>query len=83
MPQTNKQPLQHKTTLSGQVYRYDPDGDAITAQLVSRPSNGTLMLNPDGTFIYTPNEQYVGPDSFSVAWSDGTANSDIATASNE
>jgi sugar lactone lactonase YvrE len=44
----------HDRELTGSVYGYDPDGDAITAQLVSGPTNGTLTLNPDGTFTYTP-----------------------------
>jgi hypothetical protein len=43
----------HDRELTGSVYGYDPDGDAITAQLVSGPTNGTLTLNPDGTFTYT------------------------------
>jgi hypothetical protein len=36
----------HDRELTGSVYGYDPDGDAITAQLVSGPTNGTLTLNP-------------------------------------
>ena len=28
----------------------DPDGDALSAVLVSGPSNGTLTLNADGSF---------------------------------
>ena len=35
---------------------WDPEGSAITASLVSGPSNGTLSsLQADGTFTYTPN----------------------------
>jgi hypothetical protein len=69
----------HDRELVGQLYGYDPDGDAITAQLVSGPSNGTLTLNPDGTFTYTPNTHYVGPDSFTYTWSDGLEGSNIGT----
>jgi len=37
----------------------------LTAALVSGPSNGTLTLNANGSFIYTPNTGFTGPsDSF-------------------
>ncbi|HEX8200990.1 MAG TPA: Ig-like domain-containing protein, partial [Isosphaeraceae bacterium] len=32
----------------------DGDGDRLTAVLVTPPSLGTLALNPDGSFTYTP-----------------------------
>jgi hypothetical protein len=54
----------HDRELVGQLYGYDADGDAMTAQLVSGPTNGTLTLNPDGSFTYIPNTHYVGRDSF-------------------
>jgi len=69
----------HDRELVGELYGYDPDGDPITAQLVSGPTNGTLTLNPDGTFTYNPNTHYVGPDSFTYTWSDGIAASEPAT----
>jgi hypothetical protein len=69
----------HDHELTGSVYGYDPDGDPITAQLVSGPTNGTLTLNPDGTFTYTPNTHYVGPDSFTYTWSDGLTSGNTAT----
>jgi hypothetical protein len=40
------------------------DGGATTAQLVSGPSNGTLTLNPNGTFNYSPNTDFEGVDQF-------------------
>ena len=43
----------------------DPDGDALTAGLASGPANGTLALNGNGSFSYTPNANFNGTDSFS------------------
>jgi len=71
----------HDRQLTGSVYGYDPDGDPITAQLVSGPTNGTLTLNPDGTFTYIPNTHYVGPDSFTYTWSDVLTPGNTATIS--
>lgn len=42
----------------------DPEGNACQAVLVSGPSNGTLTLRDDGAFDYTPNQNFVGSDSF-------------------
>lgn len=53
----------------------DADNDSLTAVLASNPTNGTLVLNPEGTFTYTPNPNFSGTDSFSYRTSDGTANS--------
>ena len=39
----------------------DPDGDAITASLVTGPANGSVTLNADGSFTYTPNQDFNGP----------------------
>ena len=58
----------------------DPDGDALTAALVSGPSHGSLTLNSDGSFTYQPNEDFVGQDSFSYTASDGSPDSGLATA---
>src|SRR5919112_680356 len=58
----------------------DPDGDTMTAQLATGPSHGTLTLNSDGAFSYTPNADYNGVDSFTYKASDGTADSNVATA---
>ncbi|WPU97007.1 MBG domain-containing protein [Mucilaginibacter sabulilitoris] len=41
----------------------DPDGNALTASLVTAPVNGTVVLNADGSFTYTPNNNYAGSDS--------------------
>jgi VCBS repeat-containing protein len=56
----------------------DADGDALTAALVSGPGNGTLLLNGDGSFTYTPNANFNGTDGFTYSAGDG-ALSDTAT----
>jgi VCBS repeat-containing protein len=57
----------------------DADGSALTAALVAAPSRGALTLNPDGSFTYQPNEDFVGADSFTYRANDGTADSAVAT----
>ncbi|MBK9121838.1 MAG: tandem-95 repeat protein [Chloroflexi bacterium] len=57
----------------------DVDLDLLTAVLVSTTSNGTLLLNSDGSFTYTPDTDYLGVDTFTYRANDGTVNSNIAT----
>lgn len=55
------------------------DGDGLSAVLVEGPSNGTLTLNGDGSFTYTPAPDYNGEDSFTYKANDGAADSNEAT----
>lgn len=57
----------------------DIDGDSLSAQLVAGPSHGTVVLNPDGTFTYTPDADYFGEDSFTYTAADGDLDSNLAT----
>lgn len=57
----------------------DTESDPLTATLVSNPTHGTVLLNPNGTFTYTPDSNYSGTDSFTYQASDGTSNSNVAT----
>lgn len=50
----------------------DAEGDPLTAVLVSEVSNGTLSLNGNGAFSYTPTSGFSGTDSFSYTVNDGT-----------
>jgi hypothetical protein len=40
----------------------DPDGNALSYTLISNTSNGNLVLNPDGSYSYTPNPGFNGRD---------------------
>ncbi len=56
---------------------FDADGDELSAYVVSPPSAGTLILNSDGSFVFTggtPNTTVT----FTYAVSDGTAQSNTA-----
>jgi len=57
----------------------DPDNDPITAVLDTGVSHGSVTLNADGSFSYTPNTGYTGQDSFSYFAHDGTDPSVAAT----
>ncbi|MGK7397853.1 MAG: Ig-like domain-containing protein [Candidatus Cyclobacteriaceae bacterium M3_2C_046] len=57
----------------------DLDGDELTAVLVTDPDHGTVTLNSEGDFTYTPSANYNGSDSFTYQVHDGTLNSEIAT----
>src|SRR5207244_838130 len=59
----------------------DVDGDSLHAILVSGPSHGTLALNSDGSFSYTPAANYNGPDSFTSHYRAGSATSNVAVVS--
>ncbi|HEX7037010.1 MAG TPA: cadherin-like domain-containing protein, partial [Pseudomonadales bacterium] len=57
----------------------DPDGDLLTADLVSDVSNGTLTLNADGSFSYSPDGNFEGTDSFTYEARDGEGPSNTVT----
>ena len=69
--------------LSGTVLTNDSDpvGDALTVNTtpVSEVSHGSLVLNANGTFVYTPDPDFIGTDSFSYEISDGKGGIDTAT----
>lgn len=58
----------------------DADNDALTYEVVSGPSNGTLS-GAGANLTYTPNANYNGPDSFNFKANDGTEDSNVAKVS--
>lgn len=59
----------------------DADGDSLSALLAAGPANGSLVLNADGSFTYTPNLNFTGTDSFTYRAADAVSQSGLATVS--
>ncbi|WP_188315925.1 beta strand repeat-containing protein, partial [Chitinophaga agrisoli] len=59
------------TPVSGTVTGTDADGDALTFTKATDPAHGTVVVNPDGTYTYTPAADYNGTDQFTIDISDG------------
>ncbi|QIE59037.1 tandem-95 repeat protein [Rasiella rasia] len=43
---------------------FDPDGDPIVVTGNTDPANGSVTVNPDGTYTYTPDPGFIGEDTF-------------------
>ncbi|MEW5811316.1 MAG: Ig-like domain-containing protein [Actinomycetota bacterium] len=53
--------------ISGTVGAEDPDGDRMRYRVVKGPSSGSVAVNKDGSYTYTPDEGFTGVDTFVVA----------------
>ena len=70
--------MNENTALNGNILTndVDPDGDALTPLITRGPNNGTVLLNSaTGAFVYTPNSNFFGSDSFDYTISDGSLTS--------
>ena len=67
------QSIAEDDVLHGQLAASDVDGDALTYALKngSAPAHGSVVVNGDGSYSYTPLANYNGTDSFTVTVSDG------------
>ena len=86
------------TPVSGSISATDADGDSLSFSLSTEPTNGavtltyllstlpnngSVTLNADGTFSYTPAEDFNGSDSFTVLIDDGNGGTTSSTVSIE
>ncbi|MGD0091341.1 MAG: MBG domain-containing protein, partial [Planctomycetota bacterium] len=72
----------HATGFYGVLYNDSGPADfTLTAVLATDPSNGTLWLSSDGTFVYMPQAGYVGWDYFTYTARAGGVDSAPATVS--
>jgi len=56
----------------------DVEGNPLTAIVVTNPLFGSLTLNPDGSFVYSPNPNFYGTDSFTYKANDEIGDSNVA-----
>ena len=57
----------------------DPDGDTLTPSIVTMPTYGTVVVNPDGTITYTHNNSDNFTDSFTYRVYDGIEFSNVSS----
>lgn len=82
MPQKNEPPIADSTRLetyknianSGKLKASDPEGGTLTFQVVKEPKRGSVVIESDGSFTYTPMENKVGKDSFLYTVTDEAGN---------
>ena len=60
------------TIITGVLTATDADGDNLTFSLTDPPLNGDVVVDPDGSFTFTPDLDFNGEDSFTFTVSDGT-----------
>lgn len=65
--------------LSGALVGSDREGLPLTFSIVEQAQHGNVTLNPDGTYVYTPDEDFNGVDTFIVKANDGFKDSANAT----
>ncbi|MFC1636175.1 Ig-like domain-containing protein [Planctomycetota bacterium] len=86
-PQNDVANTQMNQAVNGNVLANDTDGNSDPLSVVldgTAPSHGTVVLNEDGTFTYTPDNGYLGDDTFTYDATDGqldgTGNPVVVTA---
>ncbi len=60
-------------TIAGTLGAVDPESDPLMYAVLQNPLEGTVNLNPDGTYTYTPGSDFDGRDVFIVAVRDTAA----------
>lgn len=64
---------QSEGPITGTIGAVDPEGEAITYSLAQAPLYGTVDIDSDGSFTYTPGDGFNGVDAFTVAAADAGA----------
>ena len=76
-------PAQIQNIAQAGVLQNDSDVDSapikVNTSVVTSPANGTLSISSDGSFIYTPNANFNGIDTFTYKANDGSIDSNLAT----
>ena len=69
----------HKTTINALANDSDPDGNSLAIVEHTEAAHGQVTLNDDGTFTYTPDEDFAGEDAFDYTISDADGATHSAT----
>ncbi|HGF3718385.1 TPA: tandem-95 repeat protein, partial [Vibrio parahaemolyticus] len=56
---------------------FEGDGKVVSLDINNGPANGTVSVNPDGSVTYTPNDNYVGKDTFTYVVTSGGVSESI------
>lgn len=62
-------------SFGGQLAAVDPEGDTLSFEITTQPVKGSIELNEDGSFVYTPAEGKKGKDYFGYKATDSEGNS--------
>ena len=68
------------TVIASQGVLANDEDETATVTVQDSPSNGSLALNADGSFVYTPNQDFSGTDSFTYMATRNGNQSNVATA---
>ena len=69
------------TPLAGMLAALDVDSPDLTFSLAGAAAHGIVAVQTDGSYLYTPDANYFGQDSFSFKANDGELDSNLATVS--
>ncbi|MGL1484507.1 tandem-95 repeat protein [Vibrio parahaemolyticus] len=61
---------------------FEGDGKVVSLDTNNGPANGTVLVNPDGSVTYTPNDNYVGKDTFTYVVTSGGVSESTAVEVN-
>ncbi|EJG0233789.1 TPA: tandem-95 repeat protein [Vibrio parahaemolyticus] len=61
---------------------FEGDGKVVSLDINNGPANGTVSVNPDGSVTYTPNDNYVGKDTFTYVVTSGGVSESTAVEVN-
>ena len=56
--------------IAGRVDAVDPEGDRLVYRLAKAPTRGSVVVNADGTYAYTPGADFNGVDTFVITADD-------------
>ncbi len=71
------------TRLAGTLTATDADGDDLAYGLVTGAENGTVVVLQDGSFVYIPDPDFEGTDSFTFSVTDAAGNTATGTVTLE